>query len=545
MVTVPPISARWPFLVYPSWFTTPHPLFPLPPTDVTADCEDVVVDANVNEETLSADNEPQSTATDVRLLPENRWLVERPTISQCFKGEVELPEWVANCRVAQKYIELFGPLDWDNYPEPDRGVQPGQVPDPQRAFAAVFLVKLNEEKEYMPGVRDYLLDHPSLVWLFGFRLEPGLDSIYGFDVEASLPTSRHMNRILRNCDNQAHQFLLDSTVQLIGDALPEGVEFGKQVSGDTKHIIAWVKENNLKDYVVDRYDPERQPKGDPDCKLGVKKRQNRSPQDKKEQAEANNGAQTPKKEGIPKRKTQGATYYWGYASGVLGTVIPDGWGEIVLSEYTQTFNESDISYFYPLMNAAERRLGFRPTHGAFDKAYDAHYVYVYFDEAGGFAAVPYRPSGGHPFRVFDENGLPHCAAGLGMPLKSSFFASSGLLVPHQKGRYVCPLLYPTQAAQSCPINHEKWESGGCMTTMATNNGARVRYQLDRESPEFKRVYNQRSATERINSRAKELGIERPKLRNQKSITNINTLIYVLMNLRSYHKIEKRKAGIFE
>lgn len=562
MVTVPPISVRWPFLVYPELFIGNHPQLPFYATQgmsnslagegasaqatssETSPTGEETVDTSAEGE--SASDSEAATEPDVRLLPENRWLVTRPTISQCYRGEVELPEWIANCRVAQKYINLLGPLDWDNWEEPDRGPQPGVVPDPMRAFAAVFLVKLNEEKEYMPGVRDYLLDHPSLIWLFGFRLEPAADSIYGFDVEGSLPTSRHMSRVLRNCDNQAYQFLLDSTVQLIGDALPEGVEFGQQVSGDTKHIIAWVKENNHKDYVPDRYDPERQPKGDPDCKLGVKKRRNRSPEDKLVKAEANNGAQTPKKEGIPaSQKTEDVTYYWGYASGVLATIIPADWGEVVLAEYTQTFNESDVSYFYPLMNTAEGRLGFRPSHGAFDKAYDAHYVYNHFDEVGGFAAVPYRASGGHPKREFDEAGLPLCAAGLAMPLKSSFFARSGLLVPHQKGRYVCPLLYPTQTAKSCPINHDKWSEGGCMTTMATNNGARVRYELDRESPEFKRVYNQRSATERINSRAKELGIERPKLRNQKSITNINTLIYVLMNLRSYHKIEKRKAGIFE
>ncbi|MFO7632293.1 MAG: hypothetical protein R6W76_07135, partial [Caldilinea sp.] len=46
-------------------------------------------------------------------------------------------------------------------------------------------------------------------------------------------------------------------------------------------------------------------------------------------------------------------------------------------------------------------------------------------------------------------------------------------------------------------------------TLPTSVGNRVRHQLDRESQAFKRIYNQRSACERINSQALDLGIERP------------------------------------
>ena len=76
--------------------------------------------------------------------------------------------------------------------------------------------------------------------------------------------------------------------------------------------------------------------------------------------------------------------------------------------------------------------------------------------------------------------------------------------------------------------------------MANDEGSRIRYQLDRDSDQYKEIYKQRTATERINSRAKELGIERPMLRNQKSITNQNTLIYIIINLRGLHHIKKQK-----
>ena len=77
--------------------------------------------------------------------------------------------------------------------------------------------------------------------------------------------------------------------------------------------------------------------------------------------------------------------------------------------------------------------------------------------------------------------------------------------------------------------------------MPTSIGARIRYQLDRESVEYKAIYKQRTANERINSQALELGIERPKLRRQSAIANQNTLIYVLINLRALQRLQVRKG----
>jgi hypothetical protein len=77
--------------------------------------------------------------------------------------------------------------------------------------------------------------------------------------------------------------------------------------------------------------------------------------------------------------------------------------------------------------------------------------------------------------------------------------------------------------------------------MATSPGAKVRYLIDRDDATYKRIYKQRTATERINSQAVDLGIERPKLRNRVSITNHNTLTYVLINLHALQRIRQRKA----
>ena len=93
-------------------------------------------------------------------------------------------------------------------------------------------------------------------------------------------------------------------------------------------------------------------------------------------------------------------------------------------------------------------------------------------------------------------------------------------------------------ARYCPVQHKQWPKGGCTTTIPLSIGARLRYQIDRDSEQYKEVYKQRTATERINSQATELGIERPKLRNGRAIANLNTLIYVLINLRALQRIRQ-------
>ncbi len=63
----------------------------------------------------------------------------------------------------------------------------------------------------------------------------------------------------------------------------------------------------------------------------------------------------------------------------------------------------------------------------------------------------------------------------------------------------------------------------------------MRVTLDRESPLYKAIYTQRTAAERINSQAQALGIERPKVRNIRSVKNLNTLIYLSINVRALNR----------
>ena len=71
----------------------------------------------------------------------------------------------------------------------------------------------------------------------------------------------------------------------------------------------------------------------------------------------------------------------------------------------------------------------------------------------------------------------------------------------------------------------------------------MRVTLDRQGPLYHAVSNQRTSTERINSRSKELGIKRPKVRNIHSIRNLNTLTYLVINARALRRVRDLNASL--
>jgi hypothetical protein len=326
------------------------------------------------------------------------------------------PPSVQASAVAQRYLALLSPLAWDRFPERNLDWQP--TPVPYAALATACLIKLDQQLVSMGRLRQYLVEHPELIWLCGFPVQPAAHQPCGFDPDASLPTARHLTRMVRDLPAAAVQFLLSSSVTLLQAELAAcGVRLGECISLDTKHILAWVKENNPKAYVSNRYDKTQQPKGDPDCRLGCKRRHNRRAPGTDEPATPPTPTHNPR----AAKTVAVGEFYWGYASGVVATKVPD-WGEFVLAELTQSFNQPDVSYFEPLLTATEQRLGFRPPYAAFDAAFDAFYIYEYFDQPlndapdapRGFAAVPFSGRGGHQLR-FDPDGQPLCQADLAMP----------------------------------------------------------------------------------------------------------------------------------
>ncbi len=193
-----------------------------------------------------------------------------------------LPAYITQSPTVMRILDLIGPLDWEHFPERDLKPTLGHAPVPYAALIAAELIKLNEGLSGLKQLRLFLSEHPGFISLLNFSPQHALHLGFSFNTPppaSCLPTQRHLARMLREIPNSVLQFLLADSARLIIHELQQrhlpGSDVGDCISLDTKHILAWVKENNPKAYVADRYNKDKQPPGDPDCKLGCKRRHNK------------------------------------------------------------------------------------------------------------------------------------------------------------------------------------------------------------------------------------------------------------------------------
>ncbi len=212
------------------------------------------------------------------------------------------------------YRALFCLFDWSLVQQwQERRSSRGRPAHPESAYLKAFLVRINEGLSYTSQLRDFLVKHPLLVIELGFRLELDPTAPYGFDVQRTLPCRYWLSEKLRRFDRALLQDLLAATVTALQAEIPG---LGETVAFDVKHLYAWVKENNERVYVKDRYDKTQRLAGDPDCRLGVKRSTNQEQPD---------GSTKEQKELL-----------WGYGSGVAAATTP-AYGDVVLAEYTHPF----------------------------------------------------------------------------------------------------------------------------------------------------------------------------------------------------------------
>ncbi len=270
---------------------------------------------------------------------------KQPDFHTLWQHPEHLPRCVTASPTIMRCLELLSPLDWAHFPE--RTVQRnwGRTTIPYVALIAAEVVRLNEGLPSMNHLRRFLVEHSGFTGLLGFPVSPAPETPLGFNPQTSLPTYRHFTRMLRTLPNSALQYLLADSVRLILDELQaQPIPALDCISLDTKHILAWVKENNPKAYVPDRFNKDQHPAGDPDCRLGCQRRHNRT-----------TPPATPTRKPVAGQRAKVGEYYWGYGSGVVVAKVPNR-GEFVIAELTQPFDQGDVTYFFPLMQQTEARL---------------------------------------------------------------------------------------------------------------------------------------------------------------------------------------------
>ncbi len=408
--------------------------------------------------------------------------------------------------VVSRYRALFACLDFRVIPEPVFDVsRPGRRSHPESAYVKALLIKVCEHFDSCTQLRRFLLEHPLLVLELGFRAKWTPNGPYGLDVERMVPCDRWLRHKQQTMDPVMLHALFVSSVHALQAAIPG---LGESVAVDVKHLYAWVQENNPRAYVKERYNPEHHPCGDRDCRLGVKRSTNQEQPD---------GSTKEKKE-----------YVWGYGSGIVSAILPK-YGDLILAEYTQPFNENDVTYYHPLYQQVVATLGFRPRYVTADAAFDDWDIYQTCAEQGGIAAIPLNARG-HALPNREADGTPRCERGLRMVASYQFDHTNG----YRAQRFRCPLLYPESTGQTCQ-NAQFLKEKGCVKDINIEAGGLQRVLLDRTSPTYKTLYRQRTSAERINSQAKSLGIERPKVRNGRSVANLNTLTYIIINAKALQR----------
>jgi hypothetical protein len=416
--------------------------------------------------------------------------------------------------VVQHSRAFFALFEWRVVPQPciDPS-QPGKRPHPPCAYIKALLLKLENDFATCTRLRRFLVEHPLLVLELGFRPILDVSQPYGFNVERTVPSARWLREKQRTLEQPVLQALLLETVQALREEIPG---LGEVVAFDVTHIYAWVKENNWRAYVTERFKKDQQPTGDPDCKLGVKKSINQ------QQAE---GSTKERKELL-----------WGYGSGVASALVA-GYGDVILAEYTQPFNENDITYFVPLYIRTVATLGFFPTHITADAAFDAWYTYQTVVHRQGMAAIPLNQHG-HPESHRAADGVPLCEKGWRMHPTFQFSHTYG----YCSQRFRCPLLFPQPTGKMC--DHAQFGTGkGCVKDLNWELGGQMRVTLNRDGPLYHAVYDQRTSPERINSQSKELGLKRPKVRTIDSIRTLNTLTYLVINARALQRARDLNASL--
>lgn len=417
--------------------------------------------------------------------------------------------------LVQRFRAFFALFDWSVVPEPPLNrSRPGKRPHLRSAYLKALLLKVVEDLTTCTRLRRFLLEHPLLVLELGFRPVLDITQPYGFSVERTVPTARWLRQQQRLFPRPVLQELLMETVHALQQEIPG---LGEVVAFDVTHIYAWVRENNPRVYVQGTFNVTHIPKGDPDCRLGVKKSSNQQQAD---------GSKKEKKESL-----------FGYGSGIATSTDPV-YGDVILAEYTQRFNEGDITYFFPLYIQTVAHLECFPIHITADAAFDAWYCYQTVAHRKGIAAIAFNLHG-HPEPVRDVDGVPLCDKGLRMHPTFPYAHTYG----YRTQRYRCPLLFPKKTGQHC--EHAQFARGkGCVKDVNIEPGGLMRVTLDREGPLYKSVYNQRTSTERGNSQSKAKGLEHPKVRNIRSIRTLNTLTYLVINAQALQRARAINASLF-
>lgn len=313
----------------------------------------------------------------------------------------------------------------------------------------------------------------------------------GFDISRPLPSYWTFDRFLKNFDHDLLSHIIKSQVLLLAE---KGIVDTSFIGLDSTPISANTSQNNPKSFVSNKFKPDNQPVADADCKLGVHTASNQTNEKKYE-------------------------FYWGYKNHVLVDCISG----LPIYEITTTAETADSSVALDILADTHRFLPITECTFLADKGYDVKNIYNHISHLyNGECIIPLNKRNTKNPKLLPQ-GNPVCEAGLAM-WKDGKFSDNG----RTRQKFCCPLKNSKNTNTDCPCHHKNFYNGkkhrGCTKYITIPDD--IRLCVDRGSKYFKNTYSLRTECERYNSRFKNTGQERMWVRNQSSVTNLNTLAHI-------------------
>lgn len=313
----------------------------------------------------------------------------------------------------------------------------------------------------------------------------------GFDIRKELPSYWTYDRFIKNIGNNLLKKVMQSQVLKLVDL---GIIDTSFIGLDSTPIAANTKQNNPKSFAKNKFFKDNHPKCDKDCSLGVHTASNQ-------------------------HNERNFEFYWGYKNHVLVDLITG----LPIFELTTGANVSDSTVAADILKKTNDFLSVRECSFVADKGYDVKAIYNTVKEVyEGDCFIPLNMRNTKDLKKLPI-GNPVCDAGLAMH-RDGKFSDGG----RTRQKYCCP--FKRSNCGECPCNHKNWNNGkknrGCTRYITIPDDYRL--AINRDTIEFKSVYNLRTESERYNSRFKSTGQERLWVRNAASVKNLNSIAHIAL-----------------
>jgi len=375
--------------------------------------------------------------------------------------------------------------------------QGGRYPIPKDSLLRALIYKNLRGLNSLSALANDLVSNPSI----SIRC--------GFDIQRPLPSVERFSKFLETTSNDLLQLI---RLGLIHKLIDTGQIKGRYLSLDSCPIPAFVKENNLRTNVKDRFLKSKLIKGDPDAGLGVIIHY------------------------LHHNKKQ-VQYFWGYRN----HVVSDTESELPVWEMTRPANVHESNLFIPMFNLIKGNFSFKIAGVIGDSAFDSESILKFvFKElkAKPYIARNLRRKTNSEYKT-SSKGARICIAGFEM-LYWGKFKDRG----KTRLKFVCPIIHSKKFREKyplCPWMHPKFLSGyGCTAYLRADDN--IREHIKYGSEEFKKIYNLRTCSERIFSRLLSVCMQRPSIKGVKAVTNYCTIAHITVLLVALTAVKTGNKG---